>query len=244
MSEGLYAAAAGMAAQQTQLNAISNDVANADTPGYQATEVGFSDLLYASDNDPNGNAQVGSGASATTIGYSQAAGQVQQTGNPLDVAIVGNAYLEVRQPNGTIGLTRNGTLQLDAKGRLTTDLGMPIQPPITVPAGTDPSKVVIAADGTVSAGQTKLGKIALVTVAAPDQLLESGDSVFSATAASGALRPATGATVEQGALEGSNVDLNAEMTQMMATENAYSMTSKAIAVENQMGQIAATLKSS
>jgi flagellar basal-body rod protein FlgG len=242
MLEGLYSAAAGMEAQQTQLDAISNDVANSDTPGYQATEVGFHDLLYGSDNDPLSQGTVGSGAAATTIGYSQAQGQIEQTGNPLDVAIAGNAYLEVKQPNGTIGLTRNGTLQVDSTGRLTTTLGMPVQPPITIPKGTDPSKVTISSDGTVSAGQTKLGKLQLVTVTAPNQLLEAGDGVFSATSASGPLVNATGATLQQGALEQSNVDMNAEISQMMATEQAYSMASKAIDFETQMGQIASTLK--
>src|SRR5579859_5125328 len=104
-----------MEAQQMQLDAIANDVANADTPGYQASEIGFHDLLYTAANDPGSTATVGSGAGASTIGYSQAPGQVQQTGNPLDVAIAGNAYIEVKQPNGTIGLTRNGTLQTNAK---------------------------------------------------------------------------------------------------------------------------------
>jgi len=242
MLEGLYSAAAGMEAQQTQLDAIANDVANSETPGYQATEVGFHDLLYGSENDPLSQATVGAGAAATTIGYSQTEGSLEQTGNPLDVAINGNAYLEVKQSNGTIGLTRNGTLQLDASGRLTTSLGMPVQPPITIPAGTDPSKLSIASDGTITAGQTKLGRLQLVTVTAPNQLLEAGDGVFSATSASGPIINATGATLQQGALEQSNVDMNAEISQMMSTEQAYSMASKAIDFETQMGQIAATLK--
>ena len=242
MLEGLYSAAAGMEAQQTQLDAISNDVANSNTPGYQATEVGFHDLLYGAENDPLSQATVGSGAAASTIGYSQAQGQIQQTGNPLDVAIEGNAYLEVKQPNGTIGLTRNGTLQVDPGGQLTTNQGMPVQPAITVPKGTSPADISIGSDGTVSVGQNKLGKLQLVTVTAPDQLLQAGDGVFSATAASGPLIAATGANLQQGALEQSNVDMNAELTQMMSTEQSYAMASKAIDFETQMGQIAATLK--
>jgi flagellar basal-body rod protein FlgG len=242
MLEGLYSAAAGMEAQQTQLDAISNDVANSDTPGYQATEIGFHDLLYGSANDPLSQTPVGSGAAASTIGYSQAQGSLEQTGNPLDIAIQGNAYLEVKQPNGTIGLTRNGTLQVDPNGQLTTNFGMPLQPSITVPKGTNPADISIGSDGTVSVGQNKLGKLQLVTVTAPDQLLQSGDGVFSATAASGPLIAATGVTLQQGALEQSNVDMNAELTQMMSTEQSYAMASKAIDFETQMGQIAATLK--
>lgn len=243
MLEGLYSAAAGMEAQQTQLDSISNDVANSDTPGYQATEVGFSDLLYGSDNDPGSTASVGAGAAASTIGYSQTPGALEQTGNPLDVAIEGEGYLEVKQPDGTIGLTRNGTLQLDSAGRLTTDQGMPLTPPITVPAGTDPSDIKIGSDGTVSVGQTKVGKIALVTVTAPNQLLEAGNGLFSATSASGPIIAASSGTqLSQGALEGSNVDMNAELTEMMSTQQSYEMASKAIDFETQMGQIAATLK--
>lgn len=243
MLEGLYSAAAGMEAQQAQLDSISNNVANSDTPGYQATEVGFRDLLYGSENDPGSTATAGAGAAASTIGYSEAQGALDQTGNPLDVAIDGPGYLEVKQSNGTIGLTRNGTLQLDSTGRLTTNLGMPLQPPITVPAGTDPTAVKIGSDGTVSVGQTKVGKIALVSVAAPNQLLEAGNGLFSATTASGPIIAAPGGTqLQQGALEDSNVDMNTELSEMMSTQQGYEMASKAIDFETQMGQIAATLK--
>jgi flagellar basal-body rod protein FlgG len=242
--EGLYAAASGMEAQQTQLDAISNDVANVDTPGYQATLVGFHDLLYNNDGDQISTVKVGAGAGAATVGYSQLQGSLEQTGNPLDVGIQGDGYLEVRQPDGTIGLTRNGTLQVNAEGQLTTNLGMPLQPPITLPKGTDPSTIGIAADGTVSVGQTKIGKITLVTVPGPDQLMASGNSTFTPTAASGAVRPATGATLQQGALEESNVDINDEMTEMMSAEQSYDLSSKAISFETQMAQIASTLKSS
>lgn len=242
MLEGLYSAAAGMEAQQVQLDAISNDVANADTPGYQSTEVGFHDLLYGSDNVAGTTAGVGSGAAASTIGHDLTEGQLQQTGNPLDVAIQGEGYLEVRQANGTIGLTRDGTLQVNAQGRLTNSQGLELQPPLTLPKGTAASDVAIAADGTVTVAKARIGKIALVTVPAPDQLLDAGGGLYSATAASGAIRPAKGATLQQGALELSNVDMNAEMTAMMAAQQSFSMASKAITFESQMGQIAATLK--
>ncbi len=242
MLEGLYAAAAGMEAQQTQLDAVANDLANSDTPGYQATEIGFHDLLYGSDNVPGTRVGVGAGAAATTIGYSQAQGPTQQTGNPLDVAIIGDAYLEVRQPDGTIGLTRNGTLQVNAAGQLTTSLGMPIEPRITLPKGTSPGAVKIAPDGVVSVGSARIGKLSLVTVPAPDQLVQAGNGVFTASVASGGIRPATGATVQQGALEQSNVDANTELTAMLATQQSYELASKAMGFETQMAQIAATLK--
>jgi flagellar basal-body rod protein FlgG len=243
MLPGLYAAAAGMEAQQTQLDAISNDLANVSTPGYQSTIVGFHDLLYANGGAPSGsNVATGTGAAAGMIGRNLQQGTVQTTGRPLDVAILGDGYLQVRRPDGTIGLTRNGTLQVDAQGRLTTELGMPLQPPITLPPGTSPSAVSIASDGTVSVGKQKLGQIAIVTVPAPDGLLSDGDSVFSTTAASGATRPAVGSTLQQGALESSNVDISRDMVLMIDAQEGYNLASKAISYQQQMGQIASQLK--
>ena len=243
MIPGLYSAATGMEAQQQQLDAISNDLANSSTPGYQSTIVGFHDLLYATGGAPSGsNVATGSGAAASVIGRSQTQGTIEQTGQPLDVAIEGDGYLEVRRPDGTIGLTRNGTLQIDAQRQLTTNLGMPVQPPITLPQGVSPSEVTISADGTVSARGRSLGKLAIVTVPAPDGLLPDGDSVFSATTASGATRSAAGTTVQQGALEASNVDLASDMVQMVSAEQGYDLASKAMQYEQQMGQIANQLK--
>jgi flagellar basal-body rod protein FlgG len=241
MLEGLYCAASGMEAQQQQFDAISNDMANVDTPGYQSTIIGFHDLLY-SNGDYGSNVATGAGAQAEQMGYDQTQGAIQQTGQPLDVAIDGQGYLEVRRQDGTIGLTRNGALQLNDKRQLTTQTGLLVQPPITVPVGVDPSQVSISSDGTVQAGSQKLGKLALVDVPAPDGLQADGDSVFSATAASGALLLATGASIQQGALEGSNVNLGEEMSKMMAAQQQYSMGSQAIQYQAQMLQIANEIK--
>ena len=242
MLEGLFSAAAGMEAQQTQLDAISNNVANVDTPGYQAEQLGFHDLLYGNDNDLPSNAIVGAGAAASTLGYDQTQGAIQQTHNPLDVALSGPGFLQVTLPDGRTGLTRNGTLELNSAGQLTTSEGMRVQPPITVPAGTQPGDIHIAPDGTLSANGRTLGRLGLVTVPAPDKLLPQGSSVFLPTAASGAAAPTAATTVIQGALTGSNVNLSLELTQMMGTENAFAMASKAMTFEAQMGQIASTIK--
>jgi flagellar basal-body rod protein FlgG len=241
MFEGLYSAASGMEAQQQQFDAISNDMANVDTPGYQSTIIGFHDLLY-SNGDYGSNVATGAGTQAEQMGYDQTQGAIQQTGQPLDVAIEGQGYLEVRRQDGTIGLTRNGALQLNDKRQLTTQTGLLVQPPITIPAGVDPSQVSISSDGTVQAGGANLGKLTLVDVPAPDGLVADGDSVFSATAASGALRPAKGASVQQGALEGSNVNLGEEMSKMMAAQQQYSMGSQAIQYQAQMLAIANEIK--
>jgi flagellar basal-body rod protein FlgG len=243
MLEGLYAAAAGMEAQQTQLEAVSNDLANVSTPGYQSTEVGFRDLLYSSGGASSGsNVATGAGAASRIFGRNQAQGALRNTGQPLDVAIIGPGFLQVGRPDGTIGLTRNGTLQLNSRGQLTNELGMPLQPPITVPAGTQPSQIRIDTNGAVLVGGRAIGALQLVTVTAPNGLLPAGDSTFTATAASGAPRPAVGATVQQGALEASNVDVATALTTMINTQQSYSMDSKAIQFQDQMLQIANGVK--
>jgi flagellar basal-body rod protein FlgG len=243
MLQGLYAAASGMEAQQNQLDAVSNDLANIDTPGYQGEIVGFEDLLYTSGGNSTGtNVATGAGSASGIIGRSGEQGSIQQTGRPLDVAIQGPGYLEVRRPDGTIGLTRNGALQTNAKGQLTTGQGMLVQPPITIPPGTDPSNVTIQGNGNVIVNGKTLGQLKLVTVPAPNGLVADGDSIFSATAASGAIRSANGSTLQQGALEGSNVDMGRAMSQMMTAQRSYQMSSNAVQYQDQMLQIANQIK--
>lgn len=242
MLEGLYSAGAGMEAAQSQLDAVSNNIANENTPGYQAQIVGFHDLLYTTDNALPSNAIVGAGAATDTLGFSQAQGSLQQTGNPLDIALQGPGYFQVRQANGSVALTRNGTFQLNARGQLTTSLGMELVPPITLPKGTQPADVHVASDGVVSVGANKVGQIKVVQVTAPDKLLPQGNSVYAVTAASGPVQTARGVTMQQGYLEQSNVDLNTEIANMVTAQQAYDMGSRAVQMEAQMGQIAATLR--
>ena len=243
MLQGLYAAASGMEAQQNQLDAVANDLANVDTTGYQGEIVGFQDLLYTQGGNSTGtNVATGAGSASAIIGRSGAQGSIQQTGRSLDVAIQGPGYLEVRRPDGTIGLTRNGALQTDAKGQLTNGQGMAVQPPITIPPGTDPSNVTIQGNGDVVVNGKTLGQIKLVDVPAPNGLVADGDSIFSATAASGAIRTATGSTLQQNALEASNVDMGRAMSQMMTAERSYQMSSNAVQYQDQMLQIANQIK--
>jgi flagellar basal-body rod protein FlgG len=231
-----------METAQSQLDTIANNMANENTPGYQSELLGFHDLLYTTDNASPSSAIVGAGSAATTLGFSQAQGSLQQTGNPLDVALNGPGYLQVRQPDGQTGLTRNGTLQINAQGQLTTSLGMELVPPITLPKGTQPADVSISSDGTVSVRNTKVGQIPIVQVSAPDKLLPQGNSVFATTTASGPAQKARGVTLQQGYLEQSNVDINTQISEMMTAQQAYQMGSKAVQMEAQLGQIAATLK--
>lgn len=244
MLQGLYAAASGMEAQQTQINAISNDLSNADTPGYESVNVGFEDLLYSSGGASSGSTvATGAGAQASIVGRDTTEGAMTDTQRPLDLGIQGDGFLQVRLPNGQTGLTRDGALQTNNKGQLTDVNGDPLVPTITIPTGTDPANVKIAQNGSVTLGSKSLGKISLVTVPAPGQMLANGDSTFTVTAASGAMKPATGAAIHQGYLQGSNVDMAQEMATMMTTQQSYAMDSQAVQYQSQMLQIANQLKS-
>src|ERR1700733_1576632 len=241
MLEGLYSAASGMEAQQQQFDAISNDIANVDTPGYQSTIVGFHDLLY-SNGEYGSNVPTGAGSAAPVVGHDQSQGAIAQTGQPLDVAIQGQGFLEVRRQDGTIGLTRDGSLQLNAKRQLTTDTGLLVQPPITIPSGVPTDQISIGSEGTVQAAGKTVGKLSLVNVPAPDGLVADGDGVFSATAGSGAIATAKSASLQQGALEGSNVNMGDEMAKMETAQQEYAMGSQAIQYQAQMLQIANSIK--
>jgi flagellar basal-body rod protein FlgG len=241
MLEGLYSAAAGMEAQQEALNAISNDLANVSTSGYKSERVAFSDLLYNPINIAGTETSAGAGASAKVIGRSDAQGTIQETGNPLDLAIEGEGYFEVTRANGQKALTRDGTFGVDASGAIVNAEGNQISPPIKLPAGVGASEVSIGPDGTVTAGARKLGQIKLVTVTSPEHLLADGGGEFSVTKTSGEPHPATG-KIHQGALEGSNVNIASTMAQMVSTQRNYQLTSTAIQDESQMMSIANQLR--
>jgi flagellar basal-body rod protein FlgG len=241
MLEGLYSAAAGMAAQQEQLNAISNDLANVSTSGYKSERVAFSDLLYNPISIAGTETTAGAGAVARVIGRSDAQGAIQETGNPLDLAIEGEGYFQVTRANGSKTLTRDGTFGVDANGAIVNTEGNQLSPPIKLPAGVSAKEVTIAPDGTVTAGTTKLGQIKLVTVTSPEHLLDDDGGELSPSAASGAPHPATG-KIHQGALEASNVNIASAMAQMVSTQRNYQMTSTAIQDESQMMSIANQLR--
>ena len=229
-----------MSAQQQQLDAISNDLANESTSGYKAERIGFKDLLYNEVKLAGTTTSTGAGATAQLIGREQNEGAMQETGNPLDLAIEGDGYFQLKRPDGQAVLTRNGTFDVDGKGAMVNAEGNSLIPPIKLPTGVSASDVTIASDGTVSAGERKLGQIKLVNVAAPDQLLADGDSAFTATAASGATDKAS---IRQGALESSNVDRATEMSTLVSTQRDYQLSSSAIQTENQMMSIANQLRS-
>jgi flagellar basal-body rod protein FlgG len=244
MLEGLRTAAAGMTAQQSKLDAVANDLANANTNGYKRVRVGFADLLYEQAGRPAADGvTIGHGARAVQAGRGFEQGALRDTGNPLDVALQGQGFIRVRLDDGRQALTRDGALHLDAARRLVTGTGAVVQPAITVPQGVSEDDISIGRDGTVAAAGRTLGKIALVTVRNVHGLQSAGDNAFVTTAASGnaVAAPAT-TTLSQGALEGSNTDMAQAMVDMIDAQRTYQLTSKAIQTADQMMEIANGVK--
>jgi flagellar basal-body rod protein FlgG len=244
MLEGLHSAAAGMAAQQQRMDAVANDLANANTTGYKHQRVGFRDLVY--DQTGRSSAQgvrTGSGAAAVDAGRAFAQGTLQRTDRTLDVAIQGEGFLRVRLADGRDALTRDGGLHIDGNRRLTTSTGALVQPAITVPEGVGEDQVSIGPDGTVLAAGNRIGRLDVVTVRSEAGLLSVGNNAFVTTAASGAAIAAPRATtLTQGALEASNTDMAEAMVSMIESQRAYQLTSKAISTADEMMGIANQVK--
>jgi flagellar basal-body rod protein FlgG len=243
MLEGMYTAAAGMAAQQSRLDAVANDLANASTTGYKRVRMGYRDLAYTAGTIGGTNAlRLGAGAAASMIGRDDREGSAQETGDPLDVFIEGRGFMQVKL-DGKTWLTRDGHLQVDAQGRLATSDGALVDPPITFPKGTTPDQIAIGTDGAVSASGKKLGQIRLVNVANPAGLDGGADNRFQATNASGAVSAAPRTTVlRQGILESSNVDVGDAMADMIDAQRSFELASKAIQVSDQAMEIANGVK--
>ena len=243
MLEGMYSAAAGMAAQQQRLDALSNDLANANTAGYKRVRVAFRDLLYS----PTGAGAArgvasGAGSAAVQLGRGTEQGSMQSTGNKLDVALSGQGFLQVRDNRGRPALTRDGALQLLPNGRLVTSTGAFTG--ITIPGNVDEDRVGIDPDGTVRADNQVVGQLRIVNVRAPENLQSSGDNLFRPTAQSGAPRAvaAGSTTVQQGVLEMSNVGMADTMTDLIDAQRAFEFASKAITTQDRLLDIANQVK--
>lgn len=243
MLEGLYTAAAGMAAQQQRMDHLAHDVANVNTAGYKHVRTGFRDLVYGQAGRGAANTvTAGAGAATQIVGRSFAQGAVQQTGRPLDVALSGTGFLQVRTPDGQIGLTRDGSLQVSATGQLVTASGAQLVPPVNFPNGVNLQEVQIGPDGTITSGGRRLGQLVAVDVASPQALTSIGDSLFVPNAQSGAPQRAAATTFVGGSLEGSNVALSEAMVDMMQSQRAYELASKAIRQQDEMMGIANGIK--
>jgi flagellar basal-body rod protein FlgG len=244
MLSGLNTAAAGMAAQQQRMDAVANDLANANTTGYKHQRVGFRDLVYEQTGRSSAQGvRTGSGAAAVDAGRAFAQGVLQRTDRPLDVAIQGEGFLRVRLADGRDALTRDGGLQIDGNRRLVTSMGSILQPAITLPEGITEDRVSIGTDGTVYADKQPVGKLDVLTVRSTSGLLSVGDNAFVTTAASGRAVAAPQSTVvTQGALEASNTDMAEAMVAMIESQRAFQLASKAITTADEMMGIANQVK--
>lgn len=255
MMRSLWISKTGMEAQQTQLDHISHNLANSATNGYKKSHAVFEDLMYQNLRQAGANSseqttlptglQVGLGTRAVATSRSFSQGNLQQSSNPLDVAVRGSGFFEVQMPDGTTGYTRDGSFQVNAQGQLVTNNGYLVQPGITVPSNA--LSVSIAADGTVTASipnQTapqSLGTLQLVNFVNPAGLEPKGQNLYTETAASGTPTAGTPGqnglgALQQGFVETSNVNVVEELIGMIQTQRAYELNSKAIQTSDQMLQ--------
>jgi flagellar basal-body rod protein FlgG len=260
MMPSLFTAATGMSAQQTEIETISNNLANVNTTGFKKTRNNFQDLLYAYEVMPGSLTSthtmvptgVRKGHGVKLVGtqkvFSQ--GNITHTGNDLDISIDGEGFFRVLRPNGTIGYLRDGAWQRDAAGRIVTSDGYPIEPEITIPA--EATKIMISHDGQVSVlladdpTFVKIGDIVLSNFINPAGLNPIGKNLFLVTAASG--DPSTAVPgvnglgmLSQGFIERSNVNVVDEMVNMIVAQRAYEVNSKSIQTSDNMLQTAVNI---
>ncbi len=253
MERALWIAKTGLDAQQTRMAVISNNLANVGTTGYKKARAVFEDLIYQNVRQPGAQASestilpsglmLGSGVRTVATQKLHAQGNLVNTENAFDLAVQGRGFFQILLPDGTIAYTRDGSFQVDAQGNLVTAAGYLVQPGITIPQ--DAQSVTIGADGTVTvttpgavAGDN-VGQLQLADFVNPAGLQPRGENLFLETVASGPPRVANPGldgvgTLIQGALESSNVNVAEELVNMIETQRAYEMNSKAIAAVDGM----------
>lgn len=255
MMRSLWISKTGMEAQQTQLDTISNNLANVSTNGYKKAHAVFEDLMYQNLRQAGANSteqttlpaglQVGLGTRAVATSRSFSQGNLQQSANNLDIAVLGNGFFEVQMPDGTTGYTRDGSFQVNSTGQLVTNNGYAVNPGITIPANAQ--SVTIGSDGTVSIavpGQATaqvVGQLQIASFVNPAGLEPKGQNIFGETTASGTANSGTPGqnglgSLRQGFVETSNVNVVEELVAMIQTQRAYELNSKAIQTSDQMLQ--------
>jgi len=260
MIRSLWISKTGLEAQQTQMDVISNNLANVSTNGFKKSRAVFEDLLYQTIRQPGAQSsqqtqlpsgmQIGTGVKPVATERIFTQGNLQQTSNNTDIAINGSGFFQVLMPDGTTNYTRDGSFQVSSTGQLVTASGYVIQPAITIPATAQ--TVTVAADGVVSVtlpntvAVTQVGQLQLATFINPAGLSAKGENLYTETAASGApntVNPGSnGAGVlAQGFVETSNVNVVEEMVNLIQTQRAYEINSKAISTSDQMLQRLAQL---
>ena len=255
MNRSLYIAATGMNAQQSQMDVISNNLANVSTNGFKGSRAVFEDLMYQTLRQPGANStqqtelpsgsQVGTGVQQVATERLFTQGNMQQTGNSKDVAINGNGFFQVQMPDGTISYTRDGSFQTNSQGQLVTSSGYQVIPAITIPVNA--TSLTIGSDGVVtitvpgSTNNQTVGTLQLATFINPAGLESKGENLYSETASSGTPNVAApgsngSGTLNQGYVEASNVNVVQELVNMIQTQRAYEINSKAVTTSDQMLQ--------
>ena len=256
MIRALWTAATGMETQQLNMDVIANNLANVNSSGFKKSRADFQDILYQTAKLPGTTSgtgsetptgvQVGLGSRVASVQKVFTVGDIRKTESELDIAIEGQGFLQITQPNGDLAYTRAGALKKDSTGRLTTPEGYSLYPEIVIPSNA--SSVSISENGSVEVmldGQnipSEVGTIELARFSNPAGLKSIGRSLFTETLATGA--PSTGIPGEngfgmlsQGFLEGSNVSIMEEMVNMIAGQRAYEVNSKAIKTADEMMQM-------
>jgi flagellar basal-body rod protein FlgG len=255
MIRSLWISKTGLDAQQTNVDVIANNLANVSTNGFKRSRAVFEDLLYQTLRQPGSQSsqqtqvptglQVGTGVRPVATERVHTQGNLQQTGNALDVAINGQGFLQVQMPDGTTAYSRDGSLHVDSQGQVVTSNGYALQPAITIPANA--TKIDIGADGTVSVTQpgqanaANVGSIQLANFVNPAGLQSVGQNFYLETGASGTPQTGTPGTnglglLSQGYVETSNVNVVEELVSMIQAQRAYEINSKAIQTSDQMLQ--------
>lgn len=253
MDQALWIAKTGLEAQQTRMSVTANNIANVNTTGFKRGRAVFEDLLYqnngqagaqsSEDTQLNSGLMTGTGVRVVATEKLFSQGSLIQTGNALDMAVEGRGFFQILMPDGTLGYSRDGTFQVNANGEIVTAKGYPLQPGISIPA--DAQNITISADGIVSVTQpgnaapTQVGTIQLADFINPAGLQPIGQNLFLETASSGAPQASTPGqagigSLAQGVLETSNVNTVEELVNMIETQRAYEMNSKAISTAEQM----------
>ncbi len=260
MIRSLWISKTGMEAQQTALDAIAHNLANTATNGYKRGHVVFEDLVYQNLRQVGANTaeqstlptglQIGLGVRPVALARNFSQGNLQQTGNNLDMAVRGNGFFQIQLPDGTTGYTRDGAFQLNSQGQIVTNGGYLLQPGLSIPANA--LSVTVANDGLISVtvpGQVapqQVGQVQLAGFINPAGLDPKGENLFAESGSSGA--PAAGSPgsnglglLAQGSVETSNVNVVEELVTMIQTQRAYEINSKAVQTSDQMLQKLAQL---
>ncbi len=253
MDASMWVAKTGLDAQQTRMNVISNNLANVNTTGFKRDRAVFEDLLYQNVRQAGGQTgattqaptglMLGTGVRVVATEKLNVQGNMINSQNPLDLAIAGDGHFQILQADGTTAYTRDGNFKVSATGQLVTSNGAPLQPAITIPPTA--ASVTIGRDGTVSvelqggAGQQVLGQVLIARFMNPAGLQAAGQNMMLQTPASGVpqvVPPGTAGagTLMQGTLEASNVNVVEEMVNMIETQRAYEINSKAISAVDGM----------